>query len=359
MSGHPGNRGSTAPRAAGGRRRNAVKTGTLERCPSRGSHDVAAPSADGESSPAGFSWSPLSAIVPALTAPRGSHQPPSTIHRSGGHGLQRDQRASDRPCRVTDRRTSARRGRRTCACGARTFESSCGFGCGPRIPMTRPEMRCTDLIDAALRLLGVRRFALAIHDSSFPSTPEEDIGRGSPYSEGGLDFLRFARSLGFNVVQLGPQGKTTRGDPSPYDGCIFSKSILSLAALTLAGRRPSAGTGLRQRPRQAAVCVRRTDCGRLAADRRRLHAGLGRVTRAARNRARPVPWAPRHDVGGCRCLCPVSRRPRSRPGSTGSSETASTRRCRGRRESTTGVSGARQDGRADSARPEIVLSRTR
>jgi len=100
--------------------------------------------------------------------------------------------------------------------------------------MTSPERPCTDRIDAALRLLGIRRFSLAIHDASFPSTPEEDIGRGSPYGRGGLDFLRFARSLGFNAVQFGPQGKTTRGDPSPYNSCIFSKSILSLAGLTLA-----------------------------------------------------------------------------------------------------------------------------
>ncbi len=100
--------------------------------------------------------------------------------------------------------------------------------------MPTNEEQETALIDSALRLLGIRRFALAIHDASFPSTPEEDIGRGSPYSRGGLEFLRFARSLGFNAVQLGPQGRTTRNDPSPYDSCIFSKSILSLAALTLA-----------------------------------------------------------------------------------------------------------------------------
>ena len=100
--------------------------------------------------------------------------------------------------------------------------------------MISHEKHDTQLVDAALRLLGIRRFAIAIHDSSFPSLPEEDIGRGSPYSQGGLGFLRFARSLGFNAVQLGPQGKTPRGDPSPYNSCIFSKSILSLAALTLA-----------------------------------------------------------------------------------------------------------------------------
>lgn len=98
---------------------------------------------------------------------------------------------------------------------------------------SRQEHR-TDLVDAALRLLGIRRFALAIHDASFPSTPEEDVGRGSPYSLGGQSFLRFARALGFNAVQLGPQGQTTRDDPSPYNSSIFSKSILSLAPLALA-----------------------------------------------------------------------------------------------------------------------------
>lgn len=92
----------------------------------------------------------------------------------------------------------------------------------------------TELIDDALRLLGVRRFALAVHDQSFPALPDEDVGRGSPYSQGGLAFLRFARRLGFNTIQLGPQGKTFRDDPSPYNGAIFSRSILSLAARTLA-----------------------------------------------------------------------------------------------------------------------------
>jgi len=99
--------------------------------------------------------------------------------------------------------------------------------------MKRFDISSTERIDKSLQLLGIRRFALAVHDASFPSTPEEDIGRGSPYGRAGLKFLQFARSLGFNALQLGPQGKTSRNDPSPYNGCIFSKNILSLAALTL------------------------------------------------------------------------------------------------------------------------------
>ena len=74
---------------------------------------------------------------------------------------------------------------------------------------------------------------LSIHDPSFPSTEREDIGRGSPYSEGGYAFSRFVRSLGFNGIQLGPQGRTSRGNPSPYDGTAFSRNFLSISFTAL------------------------------------------------------------------------------------------------------------------------------
>lgn len=88
-------------------------------------------------------------------------------------------------------------------------------------------------IDKALKILGIRNFLLGIHDPAFPSRPEEDLGRGSPYSEGAADFLRFAGSLGFNGVQLGPQGVTSPVNPSPYDGSFFSRNPLSLAPSAL------------------------------------------------------------------------------------------------------------------------------
>jgi 4-alpha-glucanotransferase len=88
-------------------------------------------------------------------------------------------------------------------------------------------------IDRALEILGIRNFLLGIHDPAFPSLPEEDLGRGSPYSAGAADFLKFARSLGFNGIQLGPQGITTPENSSPYDGTFFSRNPLSLAPLTL------------------------------------------------------------------------------------------------------------------------------
>jgi 4-alpha-glucanotransferase len=87
----------------------------------------------------------------------------------------------------------------------------------------------TSQADQIRRRLGIERLVLVVHDASLPSRPEEDIGRGSPYARGGRDFLRFARELGFTAVQLGPQGQTSRTNPSPYDGAAFSKSTLSIA----------------------------------------------------------------------------------------------------------------------------------
>jgi 4-alpha-glucanotransferase len=89
----------------------------------------------------------------------------------------------------------------------------------------------------ARRALGIGRLVLSIHDVSFPSRRNEDIGRGSPYSRGGHAFAEFARELGFDGLQLGPQGQTSPGNVSPYDGSVFSKSNLSLALAELAEPR--------------------------------------------------------------------------------------------------------------------------
>ncbi|HVT09656.1 MAG TPA: 4-alpha-glucanotransferase [Polyangia bacterium] len=81
--------------------------------------------------------------------------------------------------------------------------------------------------------LGIQRLVLAIHDQSFPSEPDEDLGRGSPYGRGGRRLLAFIRELGFNGVQLGPQGDTTLVNPSPYDGAQWTRSPSSIALGTL------------------------------------------------------------------------------------------------------------------------------
>lgn len=79
----------------------------------------------------------------------------------------------------------------------------------------------------ALAALGIARLVLAIHDASFPAG-EGDLGRGTPYSDAGRALFGFARALGFTGVQLGPQGLTTRDNPSPYDAMLFSRDPLAV-----------------------------------------------------------------------------------------------------------------------------------
>jgi 4-alpha-glucanotransferase len=89
-------------------------------------------------------------------------------------------------------------------------------------------------VEEALRVLGIQNLVLGIQDQSFPSAAEEDTGRGSPFSKGAAAFLRFVRELGFNGVQLGPQGQTSESNASPYDGTIFSRNVVSIALAPLA-----------------------------------------------------------------------------------------------------------------------------
>jgi len=79
-----------------------------------------------------------------------------------------------------------------------------------------------------LEQLGVRRLLLAIHDVSFPSDPDEDLGRGSPATKAAARLMAYAKELGFTGLQLGPQGQTSRDNPSPYDAMIFSRSLSTI-----------------------------------------------------------------------------------------------------------------------------------
>ena len=83
-------------------------------------------------------------------------------------------------------------------------------------------------VTRALAALGVRRLVVGIHDAAFPGMAGDDVGRGSPCSRGAEGFLRFVRRLGFDGVQLGPQGQTSASNPSPYDGTIFARNVLSI-----------------------------------------------------------------------------------------------------------------------------------
>jgi 4-alpha-glucanotransferase len=92
--------------------------------------------------------------------------------------------------------------------------------------------RATGLVHEARRALGIQRMAFSIHDASFPAG-DFDVGRGTPYSESSLALLRFVAGQGFDILQLGPQGETSPGNPSPYDSAAFSRSSLSIAAAAL------------------------------------------------------------------------------------------------------------------------------
>jgi 4-alpha-glucanotransferase len=96
-------------------------------------------------------------------------------------------------------------------------------------------------VSEGLARLGVRRLLLAIHDTSFPSDPDEDIGRGSPSTRAAGRLFRYAHELGFTGVQLGPQGQTSRGNPSPYDSTIFSRHLGNIAIGSLRPGGPFAG----------------------------------------------------------------------------------------------------------------------
>jgi 4-alpha-glucanotransferase len=102
--------------------------------------------------------------------------------------------------------------------------------------------RLTDAYSAcvaeALRALDKCHLVLGIHDSSYPSLPGEDTGYGSPYTAGGRRFIEFARALGFNGLQFGPQGLTSEDNPSPYASTLFSRNILSIALAELVGPKP-------------------------------------------------------------------------------------------------------------------------
>src|SRR5262245_17302955 len=87
----------------------------------------------------------------------------------------------------------------------------------------RSQVTAPIAIEAGLARLGVRRMLLAIHDASFPSDIDEDTGRGSPATRAAVRLFEFARALGFTGIQLGPQGQTSRDNPSPYDATMFSR----------------------------------------------------------------------------------------------------------------------------------------
>lgn len=81
------------------------------------------------------------------------------------------------------------------------------------------------VIKDALEVLGKKNLALIIHSNSFPSLSDEDTGFGTANSTAGKNLIDFASGV-FNVIQLGPAGKTKCCDSSPYTSTIFSNNPL-------------------------------------------------------------------------------------------------------------------------------------
>lgn len=83
----------------------------------------------------------------------------------------------------------------------------------------------TKTIQEALNVLGKKNLALIMHGSSFPSAPGEDTGFGNANSTGAKSLIDMLSGI-FNMIQLGPAGKTKCSDSSPYTSTIFSNNPL-------------------------------------------------------------------------------------------------------------------------------------
>lgn len=86
----------------------------------------------------------------------------------------------------------------------------------------KPEYKRT--IEEAYKYLDIEERAMIIHGSSFP---DHDRRMGSAYSDKALQFTNdFLALHGFTSVQLGPEGKLTRNNNSPYNSRVFSQNTL-------------------------------------------------------------------------------------------------------------------------------------
>ena len=143
-----------------------------------------------------------------------------------------------------------------------------------------------DACRAALAELGVEQLVCVVHDRSLPGVAA-DLGCGSPGSRGARDFLEFLAGLGFTGVQLGPPGRITPANLSPYDGTVFSRSPLQLCWEALAAERP----GLLDEAayaRAVGPAGDRCDYDRAFAGAEALWAALHRAVEGAEGPAAPV-----------------------------------------------------------------------
>lgn len=82
-----------------------------------------------------------------------------------------------------------------------------------------------DTLQQAFDYLGIKELAMIMHGSCFP-VDELDMGTGSPYSERSQDIIKLEMLHGFNNNQLGPNGKLSKADVSPYKSTVFARNEL-------------------------------------------------------------------------------------------------------------------------------------
>lgn len=87
-------------------------------------------------------------------------------------------------------------------------------------------------VSDALKALGKKHMALICHGVSFPSREGENTGFGTYNSDAAKDLINFLGDM-FNVIQLGPNGKTKSSDASPYAGTVFSQNPLFMDLYSL------------------------------------------------------------------------------------------------------------------------------
>ncbi len=89
-----------------------------------------------------------------------------------------------------------------------------------------------DTIQQAYDYLGVKEVAMIMHGSCFP-VESQDFGVGSPYSQEAEDIIELEKLHGFNNNQLGPNGKISKADVSPYKSTVFARNemFIDLKAL--------------------------------------------------------------------------------------------------------------------------------
>ena len=103
-----------------------------------------------------------------------------------------------------------------------------------RKPEKKEEKNYTEALNKGFDYLGLYNRAFIIHGASFPADKKTGIDQhiGSPYGQKTLN--DFVKLHGFTSYQLGPSGKLSMSDTSPYTSSIFEKNplLINIAELT-------------------------------------------------------------------------------------------------------------------------------